>query len=128
MQARPYSPRMSLNRFNIPFIVVGVLLLLAFAMMFAPGRSHMILRNDSGERIPSITVRVDDKEVTYTDVPPDAVNEKFFLIWADSNYDVAVMRANGQALRQTDGYVTNGSRADATISVRTDRIDIGMAY
>jgi hypothetical protein len=119
---------MSLNRFNIPFIVAGSLVVVAIAMVFAPGRSRMTLRNESGERISSITVRVDDKETTYTDVPPDAVYKKFFLIWADSSYAVAATLANGQSLHRTDGYVTNGSRVDGVISVGPDHIDIKMSY
>ena len=119
---------MSLNRFNIPFIAAGALMIIVIAMVLAPGRSRMTLQNASGQEISAITVRVDDKEVTFTDVPPGAVHEKFFLIWADSSYQVEARLASGQTLRVNDGYVTNGSRADGIITIGADRIDIEVNY
>lgn len=111
-----------MNRFLFP--VIAVLALTGCERL----TNRILIRNDSEEICPSITVAVCDSIWTVQNLAPGEQQEFTIVYTGDDHFQVIVERDDGQRLEGHFGYVTHGVTGDLiTIAFTGDSISFSQS-
>ena len=95
-----------MRKFLIP--AIAILVLTGCDRM----KNRILIRNDSADTCPSITVAVCDSTWTTENLAPGEQQEFTIVYSRDDHFQVIVERNDGQTLEGHFGYVTHGVTGD----------------
>ncbi len=107
-------------------VLLAVIVIVAgnimWAMITQPSKGYAEIRNQSGETISAIDIKVCESRFSFRDLPGNTRVGFSFPINCDSSYEIDALLLSGKRLQARAGYVTHGLDSADALTIKENEI------